>query len=295
MERTPNSTNLTKTLAVTNCKGGVSKSTVAVHLAAALGELGRRCLLWDLDVNCGATRQFGIPAEMNVYGTYEVLNGEEQPEDVIIRQGDIDGVDLPRNVNLLAAHVKLEKLDQVLASSNPFAVPHEVLLKPLATLNGKYDYVFLDTAPNLTTPTKAAYRAAQYILFASILEPLSIQGLNDAMKYVRHARDAGNDDLRIMGCVISSVPGRITRLARELISSLERALQEGDEFMQPFATYISASTVLPSIQKRGKTLFTEHADHKTTEQYRAIARELEDRFKRLALQPAEPAMEVVGG
>ena len=53
----------TKVIAVGNQKGGVGKTTNACHISAALGELGRLCLIWDLDVNCGATRHFGIPPE----------------------------------------------------------------------------------------------------------------------------------------------------------------------------------------------------------------------------------------
>ena len=45
----------TKVIAVGNQKGGVGKTTNACHISAALGELGRLCLIWDLDVNCGAS------------------------------------------------------------------------------------------------------------------------------------------------------------------------------------------------------------------------------------------------
>ena len=73
----------TRIIAVGNQKGGVAKTTNTVHLATALGEMGRRCLIWDLDMNHGATLHFGIPSE-GFLGTFEVLIGEEQPEDVII-------------------------------------------------------------------------------------------------------------------------------------------------------------------------------------------------------------------
>jgi len=48
-----------RVIAVGNQKGGVGKSTLSVHLAAALGEFGHKCLLWDLDMNRGATLQLG--------------------------------------------------------------------------------------------------------------------------------------------------------------------------------------------------------------------------------------------
>src|SRR5690348_6959173 len=43
-------------IAVGNQKGGVGKTTNTVHLAAALGERGYRCLILDLDPTAGATK-----------------------------------------------------------------------------------------------------------------------------------------------------------------------------------------------------------------------------------------------
>ena len=79
--------------AIGNQKGGFSKTTNCVHLATALAELQRRVLIIDLDANAGATRHFGIPPE-SYLGTFEVLVGLEQPEDVLISAADED-VELP--------------------------------------------------------------------------------------------------------------------------------------------------------------------------------------------------------
>src|ERR1044071_8075040 len=87
-----------RVIAVGNQKGGVGKSTLSVHLATALGETGKRCLVWDLDMNRGATLQLGLPVEMPILSSFEILTGAEDPEEVVVRQGDIEGIELPRNV-----------------------------------------------------------------------------------------------------------------------------------------------------------------------------------------------------
>src|SRR5436309_14090572 len=62
----------TRIIAVGNQKGGVAKTTNTVHLATALGAVGRRCLIWDLDMNHGATLHFGIPSE-GFLGTFDSI------------------------------------------------------------------------------------------------------------------------------------------------------------------------------------------------------------------------------
>ncbi len=264
-------------IAIGNQKGGVGKTTTTVHLAAALGEIGRRCLIIDLDMNQGATRHFGIPSE-SFLGAFEVLTGDEQPEDVILTSED--GVELPANVHLIAARRNLEKIDKALLSINKFIITQDVLLKPLQSLQGEYEYIFLDTAPNATTPTIAAYKAAHYFLLAAMPDPFAVAGLNDALTDIQGAQQNGNPGLRLLGVVLSGVDGRRTRLATALIGYVERQFAVGGSRSAKFQTTVSRSTVVPEAQKVGKSLFQTVPTHKVCDQYRALARELETRLGR---------------
>ena len=265
-----------------NQKGGVTKTSTIVNLAAALSEMGKRVLVWDLDVNCGSTRLFGVPAGINVYGTYEVMTGDESVRDVVIRPGDLEEVSLPENVHLIPAHTKLEGIEAALAAKHgPFAVSHDALKEPLATIAGDYDFVFLDTSPSMTPPTKAAYMGAKFFILTAVPERLAIEGLVNAIRYIQHAHSGGNSGLRLMGVVMNQVPGRATRLSRTLMAEVEKHFGGGDEFRKPFKAHITASTIVPSVQQSGKTLLEAAPDHKCTEQYRELARELVARFERL--------------
>ena len=44
-----------KIVSLFNNKGGVGKSTLAFHLACALGEMGKKVLMIDLDPQCNLT------------------------------------------------------------------------------------------------------------------------------------------------------------------------------------------------------------------------------------------------
>jgi chromosome partitioning protein len=278
----------TRVIAVGNQKGGVGKTTNTVHLATALGELGRRCLVWDLDVNCGSTQHFGIPDNMAILGTYEVLMGAEQPDEVIVRQGDLEEVELPENLDLLPARRNLEFIDQALIGKfGRFSDLGSVLKPPLALLRGQYDYIFLDTAPNLTTPTIAAYKCADCFLLSAMPETFAVQGLNNALRDIQSVREhGGNPSLTLLGVILSNVDGRLTRLARELLRYVEDTFAETPPWMRKYETTISRTTIIPAAQKLGKTIFQIEPKHKVTEQFRALAREFEARMEVLNGQGA---------
>lgn len=269
----------TMVVAVGNQKGGVAKTTNTVHLAAALGEMGRKCLIIDLDMNQGATRALGIPSEAFL-GTYEMLIGEEEPEGVIITNDD-EGIELPENVHLISARRNLENLEMALLQKNKFLITQDVLIRPLQLIDGKYDYVFLDTAPNALTPTIAAYKAARWFILSAFPDPLAITGLTDAMMDIQAAQQNGNPALRILGVVLSGVDGRKTRLASNLIEYVEKAFSVDGGPSAKFRTTISRSTVVPEAQKATKTVLQTDPSHKVAQQYRALAQEVEERTGRV--------------
>lgn len=267
----------THIIAVGNQKGGVGKTTNSVHIAAALGKMGRKCLIIDLDANQGSTRHLGVPGT-SFLGTYEVLIGEEQPLDVVITNGE-DDVEIPKNVDLIPASRKLENIEDALRQHSKFIVEQDILIKPLRSLQGQYDYIFLDTAPNANAPTVAAYKAARWFILAAMPSPFAIAGLNDALTDIQDAQNNGNQDLEVLGVVLAGVDGRRTRLATALIDYVEKTFRFGDGTSAKFKTVISRSVVIDEAQKAGKTLFDTHPDHKVTDQYRSIAKEVEARLK----------------
>lgn len=195
---------------------------------------------------------------------------------------------IPPNVHLLPARRNLEFIDQALVGKyGRFSDIGSVLKKPLQSLVGKYDYIFLDTAPNLTTPTIAAYKSADFFLLSAMPETFAIQGLNNALKDIQSVRDhGGNPNLTLIGVVLSNVDGRLTRLARELLSYVEETFAQTPPWMRKYDTTISRTTVIPAAQKVGKTIFQTEPHHKVTEQFRALAREFESRMALLDQQSA---------
>jgi chromosome partitioning protein len=265
----------THVIAVGNQKGGVGKTTNTVHLASALGQMGRRCLIWDLDMNHGATLHLGVPPEA-FDGTFMVLTEERSPQEVIIDEEEPD-VELPRNVHLIPSSRDLEKLEAVLAAKDRFYDQRRILVNPIKSLRGSYDYIFLDTAPNATAPTIASYVAADWFLISVIPESFALNGMRECLKDIRRARQPElNPNLKLLGVVVSGLDQRIT-LARQYTAEIHELFKVEGSQSRMFYTTISRAAVVPRAQKIGQTLFQTDPNHKVAKQFMGLAAEVEER------------------
>lgn len=283
-----------RVIAVGNQKGGVGKTTNTVHIARALAERNHSVLIIDLDMNHGATRHFGIEPEAFM-GSFEMLVGDEPAENLILTHGETEeGVILPVNLDLIPAARKLEGIDQAVMTRSKFMTAQDVLRVPIESLRDKYDYIFLDTAPNATLPTLAAYMNADYFILSAMPDPFAIAGLNDAVRDIIDARKRGNKKLVLLGVVISAVDKR-TSLANSLSDFVEKSFKGGENAESvKFKTSIGRSTVIPQTQKVGKTLFETHSTHKITDEYRSLAEEIENRLKKIESKSPQAVRERKG-
>ncbi len=276
----------THVIAVGNQKGGVGKTATTLHLAAALGELGKKCLVIDLDANCGATKGLGCGTDW--LGTMEVLLGEQTPEDVIVTTDPVEGIDLPKNVELLPARRNLEQYENEFRRRlNKFSDPSNALAEPLRLLNGKYDFIFLDTAPNANAPTVAAYRTADWFILSTEPAELSVDGLGDALTDIQAVRDAGNASLRLLGVVMCKVH-RNTRVAAAYMEQIKADFAAAGEAGM-FTTIITRATAVEDASREKQTLFQFDPGHKVTDQYRDLAREVLMRLETFAKMEAKDA------
>ena len=168
-----------KTIAVYHNKGGVGKTTVAVNLAAALSQRGKRVLLIDLDSQANTTFATGLIKfqfeeddnlrECNVFHLLE--SGEFYSIPDVARKShyfnnpEIDVI--PAHINLIEGQYKL---NQINASKTR-------LVTKLKKVEDKYDIVIIDTPPSRDLYAQVALIAADYLVIPSDLKPFANQGL----------------------------------------------------------------------------------------------------------------------
>jgi chromosome partitioning protein len=287
-----------RVIGVGNQKGGVGKTTISVNLAAALAEMGFRVLVFDLDMNCGATQHLGLDPGGYI-GTLEVLVSEEDVKDVIVRAGDKDAdAELPDRLDLVPASRDLEKIHEYLLRKSKFLDHRRLLRDPIESIAGDYDFVFLDTAPNATPPTIAAYASSDYFLLATMPEAFAVNALSEAARDVAEARQSVNKNLRLLGVVVASYDerGRITREINDFVAkafSQNTADGEDGESLR-FDTAISRSVVVPRAQAGKRTVLQHDPNHKVAHQFRDLAREVLARLTKIEGQRPMPQTEVPG-
>ena len=282
-------TKKTRVIAIGNQKGGVGKTTNTAHIAAALGSLGYKVLVWDLDVNHGLTSHFGIP-QGAFSGTFQLLTGERESHDVIITNNEPD-ISLPDNIHIIPTGRDLERLDAVLRQGDPFYTPHDVLRKPMASLRGFYDFIFLDTAPNTNVSTTiASYIVADYFIISTVPERFALEGLKAALKDISMAQGRGrNPDLKLLGVLVSGLDKRV-RKAREYDEAIRESFASAGQESRKFKASITRFAAIPRAQDNGKTVFQTEPEHEVCKQFLEIALEI---VARIAAMDAPIAEDII--
>ena len=199
-----------KIISVFNQKGGVGKTTTAVNLAAALGILGKKILIVDVDPQGNTTSGFGINKQ-NTLSSYEVLIGTAAVEGAIIKTEFKNISVLPSKSDLAGAEIELTELDR-----------RESRLKTaLLPLRDKYDYIFIDCPPSLGLIAITALTASDSVLVPIQCEFYAMEGLSQLMATVRQVKRAYNPMLELEGVVLTMFDGRLN-LTQQVVGEIKK-------------------------------------------------------------------------
>ncbi len=220
-------------VAVCSRKGGVGKTTTAVHFSvAAASRHGLRVLLVDLDpqshVRASLASRLGSPSSGSLSGVLLAKKGDmcsaSQPS-------DIEGLDL------VLADDGLESAQLMLSTR----IGREFVVKSsLAEAERRYDLVVLDCPPNVDTLTLNALVAARWVLTPTDLSVLAMDGVAGITEALETIRDRLQLPLEMAGILVTRVDRRCPAINREMMGMMRERFGERllDELV-PHSTAVS--------------------------------------------------------
>ena len=168
-----------RTITLLNEKGGVGKTTLATTLAAGLAVRGAKVVLVDADAQGHASLAFG---DEKAPGLYDLLVRRGKWRDVLVqispKRYDPQPEQAKGAIALIPSNIETRNIAN--SMSDGF-----YLGKRLQGLGEVFDYAIIDTSPTPSLLHTMIYMATDFIIYPSMLESWSFDGLNESMAHLR--------------------------------------------------------------------------------------------------------------
>lgn len=234
------------------------KTTSSINIAGALSQYGRRVLIVDFDPQGAATVGLGINANTVDNTIYTALFNPRMDVHDVIQHTEFENLDIiPANIDLSAAEVQLVTevgREQILAS----------VLRPI---RDEYDVIIVDCQPSLGLLTVNALAAADGVIIPVAAEFFALRGVALLMQSIDKVQSRINPSLEVYGVLVTMYTR--TLHCEEVLQRIYEAFQD-----KVFHTVISRSIKLPDSTVAAAPITIYAPGHKTSKEYREVAREL---------------------
>lgn len=245
-------------ISIINQKGGVGKSTTAVNLAAALGELGKKILIVDFDPQGNSTSGLGIEKEELEQCVYDALLNDVPAENLLIQANCNNVTVIPATIQLAGAEIELVS-----------AMARETRLKELLEpVQENYDFVFIDCPPSLGLLTINALTAADSVLIPIQCEYYALEGVTKLLESMRMVKSKINKGLEVFGVLLTMYDSR-TSLANQVVDEVKQYF--GDKV---FNTLIPRTVKISEAPSFGMSVIQYAPQNKGAQSYMELAEEV---------------------
>ncbi len=258
---------MAKVISLVNQKGGVGKTTSSINLAAALGQLGKKTLLIDMDPQSNATPGVGLNSNDFEYDIYQTITGVCTIKDAIFKTRFKNLSVIPSTLNLAGIDVEFVKK---MFTDNSFQRNNQ-LKDAIATIKDDYDYIIIDCQPSLGLCTMNALVASDSVIIPVQCEFYALEGITQLLNSIIMVQNSMNPDLRIEGVLLTMLDGR-TNIGLEVIEEIRKYFKD-----KVFNTIIPRLVRLVEAPSHGKPINEYDPESRGAEAYRNLAKEVIER------------------
>jgi chromosome partitioning protein len=258
---------MAKIISLVNQKGGVGKTTTSINLSAALGKLGKKVLLIDMDPQSNATTGLGLNSNDFEYDVYEVITGKCSAKQAI-KKTKFDNLSImPSTINL--AGVDIEFVKKMLEDKT-YQQNSQLKIK-LDEVRENYDYIIIDCQPSLGLGTMNALVASDSVIIPVQCEFFALDGITQLLNSIIMVQSGMNPNLNIEGVLLTMLDGR-TNIGLDVIEEIRKYFRD-----KVFNTIIPRLVRLVEAPSHGKPINEYDPTSRATEAYANLAKEVVSR------------------
>ena len=247
-----------KVLCMLNNKGGCGKTSLCSGIATSMAELGLRILVIDGDGQRNLSSSFAIPSSPKNFGA------------AVLAEQDLNGYIQPttyENIDIVAADVSMGTLDMALFTKISRENIVRSILRPVVE-RGYYDYILIDTNPNLSLLNFNIVNASDYVLIPAQPASFDLDGLAVVLQFVDGIRPY-NPKLQVGGIIINRYDAR-NRLITE--AAMDQLRESYSDLL--FDQIIRVDSRLQNAQWENRPVLDYAGSARISKEYRALTKEI---------------------